>query len=261
MLPSDDLRFQSAMRLIDNAEYAEALRHLDPLEGQLSPEDHAAALYWKARCFDLLGEERQARAAVDEGLEQAGVSNPLRICLQLESAALLRVEEGPERAVHEIRSLLDIYAKEMKAPDFQWIYAQMKQDLGKCLLLSGNYPEAAKELEDALSLQDQPLPRYYIQFSLGDAWYFLGDLVKAKYHLEQALSEARSAPKAGISSYYAARLRYELALIAYKQNQFDDAARELERATAVEIQDTDLLRVVDRLGDLLGQARESIRVH
>jgi len=69
----------------------------------------------------------------------------------------------------------------------------MKQDLGKCLLLSGNYPEAAKELEDALSLQDQPLPRYYIQFSLGDAWYFLGDLVKAKYHLEQALSEARSA--------------------------------------------------------------------
>jgi len=38
MLPSDDLRFQSAMRLIDNAEYAEALRHLDPLEGQLSPK-------------------------------------------------------------------------------------------------------------------------------------------------------------------------------------------------------------------------------
>ena len=158
MLLADDPRFQRAMRLIDNAEYAEALHHLDLLEGQLSPEDRAAALYWKARCFDLLGEERQARVAVDEGLEQADVSNPLRICLQLESAALLCAKEGPERAVHEIRSLLDIYAKEMKAPDFQWIYTQLKQDLGKCLMLSGNYPEAAKELEERCRFRPSHYP-------------------------------------------------------------------------------------------------------
>jgi hypothetical protein len=60
MLLEDDPRFRPAMRLIDNAEYAEALRQLDALLDQLSPSDRVVALYWKVRCLTSLGELPQA---------------------------------------------------------------------------------------------------------------------------------------------------------------------------------------------------------
>jgi hypothetical protein len=82
----------------------------------------------------------------------------------------------------------------------------------------------------------------------------LGDLGKARDHFEQALGEAESAPKAGLSPYYTARIQYELALIAYKDHRFDDAARQLAFASADEIQDQDLSRGIDALKVLLKQA-------
>ena len=64
-------------------------------------------------------------------------------------------------------------------------------------------------------------------------------------------------PKAGISPYYTVRVGYDLALIAYKQYQYDDAARELKVASAFEIQDPKLLQVVNGLSVLVDQARKS----
>ena len=71
---------------------------------------------------------------------------------------------------------------------------------------------------------------------------------------KRALDEAQFAPKAGLSSYYSARLRYELALIAYKQRRFDDTKHQLESALALAIQDPELLRVIERLKVLVDQA-------
>jgi tetratricopeptide (TPR) repeat protein len=248
------------MQLIDSAEYTEALRRLDALAMQLSPEDRLVALYWKVRCLQSLNELGQARMYAEEALTHVDPSNPLRICLELESATLLRVEEGAEKSAHELRSLLNRYAEELKTPDFFWIYVQAKTDLGNCLSGARRYLEASKELEEALSLQDQPLSRYYIHLWLGEAYLQLGDPMKARDHFERARGEQTSAPKAGISPYYEVRIGYDLALIAYKQHRFDDAARELDVASAVEIQDADLSGVVNRLRDLVGQARQSIRV-
>lgn len=254
---TDDPRFRPVMQLIDNAEYAEALHQLDALVDQLGPEDRVVAFYWKVSCLASLQELTQARRCVEEALTQVDVRNPLRICLELQRAFLLHTEEGPDKAVLEIRSILSRCAAELKTPDFFWIYVQAKTDLGNCLVLAGRYSEAIKELEEALSLQDQPLSRYYIHFWLGVAYRQLGDLGKAKDHFERALAEAQSAPKAGLSAYYTARIRYELAHLAYKQNRLADAARQLEFASAVAIQDADLLRVIDRLKVLVDQAAAS----
>jgi len=86
----------------------------------------------------------------------------------------------PSGQLTEMRALLDRYAAELKAADFFWVYVQAKTDLGNCLVLAGRYSEAVKELEEALSLQDQPLSRYYIYFWLGIACHHLGDLDKAR---------------------------------------------------------------------------------
>ncbi len=254
MLLTDDPRFRPAIQLLYDAEYAEALSQFDLLLDRLSSEEHPVALYWKALCLGWLGKFIQARACIEEALAQVDIGNSLRICLTLESAYLLRVEEGPDTAVREIRSLLNRYAEEIKSPDLFWVYARAKTYLGTCLSLAGDYPEAIKELEEAIAFEHYPLARYYIHFWLGDAAHKAGDLDKARDYLEHALGEARSAPKAGITQYYAARVPYELALIAYRQNRFTDAARQLEDASAVGIQDPELLRVINRLKSLLDQA-------
>lgn len=246
-LLTDDPRFLTAIQLMYSAEYAEALNQFDALLDQLSSEERPTALYWKAICLGWLGKFVLARACLEEALAQVDIGNSLRICLTLESAYLLRVEEGPDKAVREIRSLLNRYAEEVKSPDLYWVYARAKTYLGTCLSLAGNYLEAIKELEEAIALEHYPLARYYIHFWLGDAAHKAGDLDKARDYLERALGEARSAPKAGITPYYAARVPYELALIAYKQNRLTDAERELEIASAVGIQDPELLRVMKRL--------------
>jgi tetratricopeptide (TPR) repeat protein len=255
MLLADDPRFHPAMQLIDNAEYAEALRQLDALLDQLGSAERVVALYWKVRCLTSLGELPQARFWLEQALTQVDAANPLRICLELQNAYLLYAEKGPERAVTEMRALLDRYGAELKTADFFWIYVQAKTDLGNCLVLAGRYSEAVKELEEALSLQDQPLSRYYIYFWLGIACHHLGGLDKARGYLEHAIAEARSAPEAGIPERDAARLRYELALIAYKQRRYDDAAHHLEFASSVAIQDDpELQRVIKQLKDLVDQA-------
>jgi tetratricopeptide (TPR) repeat protein len=110
MLLADDPRFRPAMQLIDNAEYAEALRQLDALLDRLSPSDSVVALYWKVICLTSLGELPQARFWLEHALTQVDAANPLRICLELQNAYLLYAEKGPERAVTEMKGLLDRYA-------------------------------------------------------------------------------------------------------------------------------------------------------
>jgi len=256
MLRTDDPRFRPAMQRMDNAEYAEALPLLDVLLDQLGPDDRLVGLYWKVNCLIWLGEAEQARNCVNEALAKVDIQNPLMICLKLQSAFLLNVEETPDKTALEIRSLLDRYADEMRSQEFFWIYVQAKTYLGSCLSLAGRYSEATKELEEALLLESQPLARYYLQFWLGDAYYQLGELDKAREHLERALLEAQSAPKPGLSTYYAARVPYELALIAYKQRRFADAQRHLELATEAGANDTGLLRDMERLR---GAVKQSVR--
>ena len=257
MLLEDGPRFSPVMRLIDAAEYAEALHRLDEMLRQLSPEERAVALYWKVRCLASLSEWTQARRCLEDALTQVNMGNPLRICLELQSAFLLHTEEGPGKAALEIRSILSRCGAELKTADFFWVYVQAKTDLGNCLVLAGRYSEAIEELEEVLSLQDQSLSRYYIHFWLAIACHRTGNLGKAKDHFECALADAESAPKVGILPYYAGRIRYELALIAYKEHRFDDAARQSELASAVAIQDPELLRVVSRLKILVDQATAS----
>lgn len=256
MLLTDDLRFRPAMQLMENAEYSEALSQLDLLLEQLSPHDRLVGLYWKVSCLTWLGEVMQARMCLDEALAKVDVGNPLAICLKLQSAFLLRVEETPEKAALELRSLLDRYAEEMRSKDFFWIYVQAKTQLGSCLALAGHYSEATKELEEALLLETQPLARYFIQFWLGDAYYQLGELERAREHLESTATETQSAPKAGVPTYYAARVPYELALIAYKQRRFADAERRLELASNVGASDRELLRAVERLREVMKHSKQ-----
>jgi len=142
----------------------------------------------------------------------------------------------------------------MKSQEFFWIYVQVKTYLGSSLALAGHYADAVKELEEALSLENQPLARYYIRFWLGDAYYQLGELDRAREHLEGALGEAQSAPKAGLSAYYAARLPYELALIDYRQHRLADAQHHLKLAYKVGTKDADLLRVIEQLTVVVNQS-------
>jgi tetratricopeptide (TPR) repeat protein len=142
----------------------------------------------------------------------------------------------------------------MKSQEFFWIYVQARTYLGSSLSLSGQYLEAAQELMEALSLETQPLARYYIRFWLGDAYYQLGELEKAREQLEGTSVEAESAPKEGLSTYYAARSLYELALIDYKQHRFADARRHLELASKIGAEDGDLLRVIERLNVAVNQS-------
>ena len=253
ILREDDPRFRPANQLMEDAEYTEAIRQFDALAPKLSGEDRWVALYWKARCLAALGEWRQERPCLDEALKQVDTNSPLAIWLKLESASVLRFEEGPERAVVEIRSLLDQYAEELKSPDLFWPYVQAKTNLGNLLVEAGHHSEAINELEEALALQDDPLSRYYIYFSIGAAFQSLGELAKARDQFEHALREAQSAPAAGISPYYAARLRYELALNAYKQNQPGEARRQLKFALAVSVASGELSRFIGQLKVLLDQ--------
>jgi tetratricopeptide (TPR) repeat protein len=233
------------------AEYAEAIYELDALLSQLSSEERTTALYWKAFCLGWLGKFIEERACLDEALTQGDISDPLKIYLILESAYLQRTEEGPDKAVCEIRSVLNRYAEEFQSLNLLWPYVQAKEYLGCCLSLAGNYPEAIKELEEAISVETLPLARYSIHYWIGDAAHKVGDLDKARDHLERASVEAHSAPKAGVTQYYAARIPYELALIAYKQDRFAEAEHQLEIALSVGTQDPNLSRVMSRLKSLL----------
>jgi hypothetical protein len=70
----------------------------------------------------------------------------------------------------------------------------------------------------------------------------MGDLEKARAHLESALTEAQSTSKAQLPSEYPASIRYKLALLAYKQNRFGDAKAQLELTSAVATENPELIR-------------------
>jgi tetratricopeptide (TPR) repeat protein len=257
MLLVDDSRFRPAMELVENAQFAEAIEQLNALQDHLSPEERVVALYWKASCLTWLRDLKQARTQLAEALTQVGTNDCLRMCLELQSAILLGSEEGPDRAVPEIRSWLKQYAEQFKAPDLLWTYACAKTYLGSYLSRCGHYSEAIAELEEALSLESRPLTRHSIHIWLADAYYHLSDLDKAKSHFEGALIEAESMPVARVSPDYIARPRYELALIAYKQRRFGEAKRHLRLLSEVSIQDPKLTVVVNQLKFLLDQSLPS----
>ena len=255
VLLADDPRFRPIMQLADDAEYREALSRLDDLVSELSPDERLVAEYWMIKCLLAMGDRRQARRVVDKALSRVDPNSPLKVCLELESANIVSAEKGPIAAADEIRTLLNRYAgKFFESADLYSAYIQAKTDLGNFLVNAGLYAEAIKDLEEALSLEDRPLSRYYIRFWLGLANHQLGNLSKARDSLEAAIREAESAPKAGIILFYAARIRYELALIAYKEHRFDDVLRESEAALGVGFQHPDLVRGVNRLKELVDQA-------
>jgi tetratricopeptide (TPR) repeat protein len=127
-----------------------------------------------------------------------------------------------------------------------------KTALGKRLLRAGHYPEGVVELEQAVSIEPRPAARYSARVWLHHAYYKGGYLDKAKEHLENALNDAESAPKAQLPADHPALVRYELALIAYKQVRLADAQRELELACAA-AQNPKTLRVISKLRKLLHQ--------
>jgi tetratricopeptide (TPR) repeat protein len=251
MLFVDDPRFKPAMQLMDLGEFPAALEHLNALLGQVSPEERAVVLYWKAYCFIGLGEVIQARTSLDEAFMKVDTNAPLVICLKLASAILLGIEDGPENAAVQIKSLLDLYAYEFKQPDFSWEYAYAKACLGIYLLRSNNYSEAGAALEEALSLETRPLHRYIKRMYLGDSYYKLGDLNRARDQLEGALRELESIPAPEIPPDYKVQPRYELALIAYMQDHFDDAHGQLALVSDIAVQSPKLQKVIDRLKVLL----------
>jgi len=251
LLRQHDPRFRPAMQLMEQAKYAETLRHLDALLPQLSGEDRLAALYWRARILKALGEWKRARTCLDEALQRAEPNSHLFISLKIVGASFLYIEQGPAEAAAEIRSIFDHYSEELKSPDLYWTCVQAKSDLGHFLLEAGRYSEAIKELEDALSVETRPLTRYFIYFWIGLAAIGLGDLDKGKDYLERASHQAESAPAAGVSPYYTARLRYELARIAYRQLQFDDARRQIELAQTVPSIDSQLTAAIEKLKNSL----------
>ncbi len=249
MLPIDHARFQPAMQLIDDGRTGEAIQSLDALSAKLSPKDYAAALYWKVVCLLRLGHVTQARACLDEALAQPDISGSLRICLELQSTYLSE-GDGLEKAVAGVRTILSRYAKQFSTPDFFWQYVDAKSYLGKRLSRLGQYSEAIRELEQALSLEPRPAARYRMRIWLSSGYYRLGDMGKARDYLERALIDATSAPKAQLPPDHPARIRYELALIAYKEGRFRDAQGELARASAV-AKEPKLVRVITKLKSLL----------
>jgi tetratricopeptide (TPR) repeat protein len=251
----DDPRFRPIIQLMDNAKYAEALHRLDDLLPDLSTEERPAGLYWKIQCLASLGDWKRAKACTQEALALVDRQTPMGIRLELLNAYLLHSDEGPSKAALEIRTILDRCGALLRSESLLWIYLQAKSDLGNCLVNAGRYTEAIEELEEVLPLQDQPSFRYYIHFWLGIANHELSKLKEARDHFESAMAEAESVPKGAIAPYYAARTRYELALIAYKQHHYEDALRQSDLALAVGLQDPELLQGVRRLKELVGEVR------
>jgi len=238
------------MKLIGEAQYADAARQLTEIEAGLSGRDRAGALYWKGVCFGRLGRFDDTMACVDDALSSVEPDSALGICLQLQKAYCLRRGGAPEEEIAAIRSVLSHYAKQFRTPDFFWQYVDAKTALGKRLLRAGHYSEGVAELEQVVSVEPRPGARYSARVWLHDAPYKLGELDKAKEYLENALNDAESAPRAQLPADHPALVRYELALITYKQGRLADAQRELERASAV-AQNPKTLRVISKLRKLL----------
>jgi len=240
------------MKLMAEAQYAEAVRQLSEIEAGLSGKDRAGALYWKGICLGRLGRFDDRMACVDDALSGVESDSALGICLQLQRAYGSRKGEAPEAEIAAIRSVLNRYAKQFSTPDFFWQYVDAKTALGKGLLRAGHYSEGIAELEEMVSIEPRPGARYAARVWLGDAHYKVGDLDKAKEHLENALKDAESAPRVQLPADHPAQARYELALIAYKQDRLADAQRELALASAA-AQNPKTLRVISKLRRLLHQ--------
>ncbi|MFI5117428.1 MAG: tol-pal system YbgF family protein [Terriglobales bacterium] len=238
------------MKLIDEAQYADAARQLTEMEAGLSDKDRAGALYWKGVCFGRLGRFDDTMACVDDALRSVEPDSALGICLQLQQAYCFKRGEAPEAEIAAIRSVLSRYAKQFSTPDFFWQYLDAKTALGKRLLRAGQYSEGIAELQQVVLTEPRPAARYSARVWLHDAYYKVGDLDKAKEYLEDALKDAESAPKAQLPADHPALVRYELALIAYKQDRLADAERELALACAA-AQNPKTLRVISKLSKLL----------
>ncbi|HZP23119.1 MAG TPA: tetratricopeptide repeat protein [Terriglobales bacterium] len=254
MLPIDHPRFFPAMKLIDEGQFAEAARQLSELAAGLSGESRAGALYWKSICLGRLGQREDAIASIDDAMTEAEPDSAVGICLQLQKAYYPETDEVPGANIAAVRSVLSRYAKQFSTPDFFWQYMDAKAAIGKGLLRVGEYSEGIAELEESLSSESRAAARYSKHLWLQDAYYKTGRLEEAKEHLQNALKDAESAPQTQLPADHPALIRYELALVAYKQHRLDDAQRELTLASAV-AQNPKTLRCISKLWKLLHEPK------
>jgi two-component system sensor kinase len=122
----------------------------------------------------------------------------------IRAAELARSRHALDAAVTHYR----IAERAMSAPDAQpddALLASIAEGLGDVLTLQGDYAEAAKYLEQALSVTSDAIGRSVIDGKLGNLAFKCGDQAKARRYLEGALRDLgrwvpRNGPSAAIAT-------------------------------------------------------------
>ncbi len=81
--------FETAMRLLEQAHYIQALQELDSLLPGIGSLEQGVVQYWKARCFISLRRWTEARKCLYSSLALLKDENSLRLPLLVQNAFLL----------------------------------------------------------------------------------------------------------------------------------------------------------------------------
>ena len=244
----------TAMELQRAGRYAESLEQLDLLlKEDLSKLEQAWVLYACTRLFTLLARFDAAKASLDQAF--ALTDDPyLRVHLEFQSASVVFAEGQYGTAVETIQKLLERYsADELRSdPDYVDIYRSAMSTLGQASLGLGQYAEAAKALDAALSTaQEMPIERHGLFSRLGETFYHLGDYTRSHHYFTAALDEEQFVPKLHLSPAKTATIRYWLAFVANAQHDFSSARRELDAALTI-VKDEQLRKNIETRRRALG---------
>ena len=245
--------WRRARELRESGRYSESLQQLDLLLTQeLNNLERAWVLCAREQCLVALDRIAEAKSCLEQACALA--DDYLRFLLEFDGAFIAFAEKQYTATVEMIQKLLERYPSDelQQNPDYSDVYLAAMSTLGQALFRLGQYSDAIKPLETALSAKESlPAARYEILPALGGSYYHLGDYRRARLYFEAALDEERLVPEPLLSPDITATLRYWLAFIAHAQNDFDRARRELDAAAKV-AQDEQLRKNIENRRRSLG---------
>ena len=209
----DDSMFILGRSLYWQSDYRTAIETFSDLEENFPSSPHfARTRYWRALCYEALGESRQAQALYRQLLADGEEDIAVLAGQSLGGMAFASGAYG--EAVQEYRTVLEAFPQADARPE-------LLLSLGDCLLaLEAGSDEALEVFDQVLESDPTVEQEYQARLNRGRVFYMRGDFDAALDIYRRLLDQSRFRPFEGrtrllVGQYYQERRQMEQALAEY----------------------------------------------
>jgi len=225
------------------------------LDASPDREERVYLLFSKASCYGILGQFAEAREQLSLALREKNDSSS-GVTYDFIEGMISQQEGNYDEALQRFTATLSAHAKELKQPEFSFIYKDIQQRRGFLLVAVSRFQDAIPVLQEALSFDVDEQTRSDAMASLGLCYLELHENKLAKDHFLQARA-------IGLTRQWEGKLNFYLGMAYFYEDMFREAKQEFQKceelAALHQLPITDIYAWLSSISKRLGERSESER--